>query len=150
MLVCRVNYQFNKLFNLSHMNGNKRTILVIEDERPLVQAIETKLEKNGFTVVTARTVDQAVGYLEDINDISAIWLDHYLPGEKTGLDFVALLKNEGSKWKNLPLFIVSNTASRDNVSSYMQLGVTKYCVKAEHRLDQIVQDVMSSLDKPEK
>jgi len=130
--------------------SKKRTILVVEDERPLVQAIETKLDKSGFTVVTARTVDQAMGYLEDIPSIEAIWLDHYLPGEKTGLDFVATLKNPKSKQRNLPLFIVSNTASKDNVSSYLKLGVTRYCVKAEYRLDQIVKDVISSLEHPKE
>jgi DNA-binding response OmpR family regulator len=129
---------------------NKKTILVIEDERPLVQAIETKLEKNGFIVVTARTVDQGMSYLKDIPTIDAIWLDHYLPGEKTGLDFVAELKSPKSKWNKLPIFIVSNTASSGNVRSYIRLGVTKYCVKAEHRLDQIIKEIGSFLEHPEK
>ncbi|MEI7777339.1 MAG: response regulator [bacterium] len=127
-----------------------RTILVVEDERPLVQAIETKLEKNGFDVITARTVEQAARYLEEINNIEAIWLDHYLPGDKTGLDFVAMLKSPDSKWKKLPVFIVSNTASNNNVRSYLRLGVSKYCVKADHRLDEIVTEIADFLDNPEK
>jgi len=127
-----------------------KTILVIEDERPLIQAIQTKLESNGYVVVTARTVDQGMDYLKNIEKIDAIWLDHYLPGEKTGLDFVAELKATGSKWKKLPIFIVSNTASSGNVRSYMRLGVSKYCVKAEHRLDQIIKDLTEFLDDPEK
>ena len=54
---------------------NQRTILVVEDERPLVKIIETKLEKHGFNVVTARTVDQGFEYLKEIGNIDAIWLD---------------------------------------------------------------------------
>jgi len=127
-----------------------KTILVIEDERPLIQAIQTKLESNGFIVVTARTIDQGLDYLENIEKIDAIWLDHYLPGEKTGLDFVAYLKGPKSKWAKMPIFIVSNTASSGNVRSYMSLGVSKYCVKAEHRLDQIVKDLKAFLDDSEK
>lgn len=76
---------------------DKKTILVIEDERPLVLAIETKLEKNGFFVITARTVEQGLNYLDDVSKIDVIWLDHYLLGEKTGLDFVVKLKSEDSK-----------------------------------------------------
>jgi DNA-binding response OmpR family regulator len=127
-----------------------KTVLVIEDERPLVKIIQAKLEKVGFDVITARTVDQGMGYLNDVDYIDAIWLDHYLPGEKTGLDFVAKLKKPRSKWAKLPIFIVSNTASDRNVKSYLRLGVSKYCVKAEHRLDEIADDVLTFLNKQEK
>lgn len=126
---------------------NSKNILVIEDERPLVKIIEAKLEKQGFNVITARTVDQGFEYLKEIGNIDAIWLDHYLPGEKNGLDFVVELKSKNSKWRKIPIFIVSNTASSSNVKSYLRLGVTKYCVKAEHRLDEISSDIKNFLDK---
>lgn len=127
-----------------------KTILVIEDERPLVKIIEAKLEKVGFDVITARTIDQGLDYLKDIDHVDAVWLDHYLPGEKTGLDFVARLKTPCNKWAKLPIFIVSNTASDSNVRSYLRLGVTKYCVKTEHRLDEIANDVRTFLNKIKK
>ena len=123
-----------------------RTILLIEDERPLANVIEAKLVLAGFDVVTARTIDQGLGYMEDIEAIEAVWLDHYLLGEKTGLDFIATLKAPGSKWAETPIFIVSNTASDANVRSYLHLGVTKYFVKAEHRLDEIAKDIKTLLD----
>ena len=37
------------------MSTNK-VILVVEDERPLLEAVQDKLEKNEFDVLTARTV----------------------------------------------------------------------------------------------
>jgi len=126
---------------------NKKTILVIEDERPLVQIIQAKLERVGFDVVTARTVDQGLDYLEEVDAIDAVWLDHYLPGEKTGLDFVAKLKKSGSKWAKIPIFVVSNTASSGNLRSYLRLGVDKYSVKAEHRLDEITNDLKLFLNQ---
>ncbi|MDO8183432.1 MAG: response regulator [bacterium] len=127
----------------------QKTALVIEDERPLAKIIQAKLEKGGFDVITARTVDQGLEYLEEVPDIDVIWLDHYLPGDKSGLDFVAKIKGPGSKWVKVPIFVVSNTASNSNVRSYLQLGVTKYSVKAEHRLDEIVGEMMLFLDKPD-
>ncbi len=126
--------------------SKNRTILLIEDERPLVNVIEAKLSKAGFDVVTARTIDQGLGYMEDINAIDAVWLDHYLLGEKTGLDFIVKLKAPDSKWVKVPIFVVSNTASDGNLRSYIRLGVTKYFVKAEHRLDEITSDIKSFLD----
>lgn len=128
----------------------QKTVLVIEDERPLVNAVQTKLEKNGFLVTTARTVEQGLNYLTDVPGIDAIWLDHYLLGEKTGLDFVAKLKGKDSKWKKIPIFVVSNTASNSNVQSYLRLGISKYCVKAEHRLDEVVRELKTFLEKTER
>jgi DNA-binding response OmpR family regulator len=126
-----------------------KTVLVIEDERPLVLAIQTKLEKNGFDVATARTVEQGLNYIEDIGTIDAIWLDHYLLGGTTGLDFVSKIKLSKGEMSKVPIFVVSNTASSHNVQSYMRLGVSKYCVKAESRLDGIVQDLKTFLENPE-
>lgn len=133
-----------------HNAKNKKTILVIEDERPLVEVISTKLEKVGFDVITARTVDQGLHYMEEVSSIDAVWLDHYLLGEKTGLDFVAKLKSPGSPWINIPIFVVSNTASEGNFQSYIRLGVNLYSVKSDHRLDQITNDIKLFLENPEE
>ncbi len=131
------------------MNDEKINILVVEDEKPLLQAIKTKLHHSGFEVVTARTAEQAYSYIED-NDLSikVVWLDHYLLGKESGLDIVAYLKNH-EEYKHLPIFVVSNTASSDKVNSYINFGVNKYYVKANYRLDQIISDIKQYLDKPE-
>lgn len=130
--------------------AKEKIILVIEDERPLVEAITTKLEKSGFVVVTARTVEQAFNYIDELGHIDAIWLDHYLLGKEEGLDFVAKCKEEESKCSHIPIFVVSNTASPDKVQSYIRLGISKYYVKAEHRLDEIINEIKSFLDHPEE
>ncbi|MFA6028031.1 MAG: response regulator [Patescibacteria group bacterium] len=123
------------------------TILVVEDERPLAEAIKAKLTKSGFEVVTARQVKQALNYLEDKMKISAIWLDHYLIGEENGLDFVAKIKNN-EQWKKIPVFVVSNTASAEKVKSYLRLGVNKYYTKADFRLEDIISDIKEYLEHP--
>lgn len=122
-----------------------KTILVVEDEIPLLQAVKTKLENNNMNVVTARSVEQAMTYLEDLNSVDGIWLDHYLLGNENGLDLVTQLKGEDSKWNHIPIFVVSNTASEDKVKLYMQLGVDKYFVKSNFRLDQIIEALKGCL-----
>ena len=123
-----------------------KTILIVEDELPLQKAIRIKLEKSGFEVVTARSVDQAFNHLRDVEGIDAIWLDHYLLGKGTGLDFVARIKQHPD-FKNIPVFIVSNTATPDKAKSYMHLGAEKYYMKSDYRLDQIVDDIKKNLKK---
>ena len=135
---------------MTNESTSQKTILVIEDERSLAKVIGDKLEHAGFEVLTTRTVDQGLEYMEEISSIDTIWLDHYLFGEKTGLDFVARLKSFDSKWRNIPIFVVSNTASKDNLQSYIKLGVNKYSVKTDHRLDEMTREIKDYLDSPQE
>ena len=130
--------------------AGEKTILVVEDERPLAEAIKTKLEKNGFAVVISRTVEQTLNYLEELEVVDAIWLDHYLLGKENGLDFVMKMKARDGRWKNIPIFVVSNTASPDKVQSYLRLGVNKYYTKADHRLEEIIAEIKSFLENPKE
>lgn len=129
--------------------GANRSILVVEDEKPLQTAVVTKLNHVGFDAFGVRSVDEAIEALDAHPQVRAIWLDHYLFGKKSGLDLVETLKKEGSKWKSLPIFVVSNTASPDKVQRYLQLGVDEYFVKATNRLDEIIKDVQTVLENEE-
>lgn len=131
------------------MENERKTILVLEDEKPLLDAIKLKLEKSDFDVVTARSVEQAKDYLTDVSGVRVIWLDHYLLGKEDGLDFVAWIKNN-EKWKHIPIFVVSNTASQDKVSSYINFGINKFYTKSDYRLDQIIDDIKRTLIESEK
>jgi DNA-binding response OmpR family regulator len=122
-----------------------RTVLIVEDEQPLQQAIKVKLEHDGFHTVCARSAEQAMSYLEEM-PIDAVWLDHYLLGKEDGLSIVTHMKQDNAKWKNIPIFVVSNTASQSKVQSYLQLGVDKYYTKAENKLEEIIADIRRTLD----
>lgn len=126
------------------MTNETKVILVVEDEKPLLEAVRIKLEKEGFSVTTARTAEQAYNLLEDLEKIDVIWLDHYLIGKENGLDLVVKIKSQ-DEYKNIPIFIVSNTASSDKVKSYINLGVNKYYIKSNYRLDCIIADIRDSL-----
>lgn len=118
----------------------EQVVLVLEDEKPLLGVIKDKLETEGFSVVTARAVNQALDYLKEGVKVDAVWLDHYLFGKEDGLDFVKALKNE-ELWKQLPVFVISNTVSPDKVQTYLKLGVKKCYTKVDYRLDKIIADI---------
>lgn len=125
-----------------------KTILVVEDEKTLMKAIKAKLKKNSFEVSNARSVEGAIQILKDGEKIDAIWLDHYLFGEEDGLDFLEKIK-EQNKWKNIPVYVISNTATPEKVQSYMSLGVDNYYTKSDYRLEQIISDISDRLKKKE-
>jgi CheY-like chemotaxis protein len=144
----------------------REAVLVIEDERPLLAIIKTKLEKKGIPVITSRSVERAFSidieknagkyismssvesalkHLEDLERVGAIWLDHNLLGSENGIDFVTKLKSNGGHWKTIPIFVVSNTSDPALVTQYAKLRVANYYVKAEHTLESIVGDVQKAL-----
>lgn len=122
----------------------RKTILIVEDEMPLLKAIKTKLESNGFDVVTARSAQQALNAIEDIGNVDVVWTDHYLLGAETGFDFVSKLKSD-PRWKDVPVFVVSVTASPHNVESYIALGVKKFYTKHEYRIDDIIREIKETI-----
>jgi len=121
-----------------------KKILLVEDEKCLAEAVKIKLEINGFQVLPADSVDRAKDLINK-NSVDFVWLDHYLLGEESGLDFVANIKSQDSANKNIPIFVVSNTASNDKIQSYIKFGINKYYVKAEHSLEQIIGDLKTVL-----
>jgi len=144
----------------------KKTILVIEDERALLDVVNNRLMKKGFGVIVARSVDQvfdasleenglgiitatsikqALEHLEGLEKIDAVWLDHNLIGKENGLDFIKKIKANGGRWKKIPIFVVSNTERSDTIKSYLKLGISKYYIKSNHKLDEIIKDINSSL-----
>ncbi len=134
---------------LKFMTEKNTTILVVEDEKPLQDAIRIKLEKSGFSVITARTVVQAYNFLEEIDKINVVWLDHYLLGGENGLDLVVKIKSN-EKFKKIPIFVVSNTAGAEKIKSYINLGIHKYYTKSNCRLDNIIGDIREYLSQTEK
>lgn len=119
------------------MSKKSPTIMVVEDESLLLQVISKKLKLSGMDVLSCASGQQAIDYLKNLKTLpDAIWLDYYLK-DMNGLHFMNELKLN-SKWSNIPVIVVSNSASPDKVNSMLGLGAKKYVLKAEYRLDEIV------------
>ena len=119
------------------MSKQNPTIMVVEDETLLLQAITKKLKLSGMDVLSCASGQQAVDYLDSVDELpDAIWLDYYLK-DMNGLAFMHQLK-EKPEWADIPVLVVSNSASPDKVSNMLALGAKKYILKAEYRLDEII------------
>lgn len=129
------------------LEEKKNTILVLEDERQLAKAVRDAFTKQGFEPIIVSTVEDGIKELKNLKTVDVIWVDHYLLGTESGLDFVVELKNH-DEWKNIPIFVVSNTASTTNIRSYIQLGVTNYYTKADYDITQIINDIKYALKQP--
>lgn len=127
------------------MEKDKKVVLVLEDEEPLLRAVTYSLEKAGFAVLAAKSAEEGRDHLNGPVQVSAIWLDHYLLGKEKGMGFLRSIKAQ-PEFSNLPILVVSNTADIGVVSKYMEIGIYKYYIKAEHRLEDIIIDLKASLN----
>lgn len=115
----------------------KPTIMVVEDEELLLKAITHKLTRSDFDVVSCMAGTQAIDYLEQFPTLpQAIWLDYYLK-DMNGLEFMQHIR-ANPKWKHLPIMVVSNSADPTNLHNMLALGASKYLLKAEYRLEDII------------
>jgi len=122
------------------MKSDKPLVLVVEDEVLLLEAISKKLQLNNINVVGASSCEQALDYLKNLTQKpDAIWLDYYL-GDLNGIDFMNQMR-KNKEWMEIPVLVVSNSASPDKVQKMLELGVKKYMIKAEHRLDELVEEI---------
>jgi two-component system chemotaxis response regulator CheY len=113
------------------------TIMVVEDETLLLQAITKKLKLSGIDVISCASGQQALDYLQNIDELpDAISLDYYLK-DMNGLAFLQAVK-ENPKWRNITVVVLSNSASPEKVHNMLALGARKYLLKAEYRLDEVI------------
>ena len=128
------------------MSKNNPKIMVVEDENLLLQAIAKKLEVNKIETVSCLSGEQAIDYLKSIPEVpDAIWLDYHLK-DMDGLAFLKMIK-DNPKWKNIPVIVVSNSASPDKVQNMLALGADKYMLKAQYRLDKIIEETKKFIKK---
>jgi CheY-like chemotaxis protein len=126
----------------------KLKVMVVEDEELLLQAISKKLSVRGFEAVTCTSAKQALDYLSNLGELpDVIWLDYYLQ-DMNGLEFVKELRKI-QEWSKIPVMVVSNSASDEKRNSMLALGVNKYVLKAQYRLEEII-DMISQIASGKK
>jgi DNA-binding response OmpR family regulator len=119
-------------------------ILVVEDDRFLVKAIEAKLSTSGFDVGVARDGEDAVSFLKKKTP-NLILLDLIMP-KKNGFEVLEEM-NGNAVWKKIPVIILSNLGQESDQQKGMELGAIDYIVKTKFSLQQIVDLLHKHLGK---
>jgi CheY-like chemotaxis protein len=125
------------------MDGQK-TILVVEDEEALQEAIQTKLKGTGkYRVLFALSAEEALKIItKEIPDL--IWLDLLLPG-MGGFQFLHQLRS-APQWKNIPVVVVSVSGTPEKIQRAFELNVVDYIIKSQYRLEDILKKLDDILD----
>ena len=105
---------------------SKETILIVEDEADLAEVVAYNLEREGYSVLKARTGEE--GLKTAGSRLPAlILLDLMLPGIG-GLDVCRLLKSD-DKTRNIPVIMMTARAEDADVVAGLELGADDYVTK---------------------
>lgn len=84
-------------------NDAATTILVVDDEPPICELLARYLQPEGYSVLIAGSVDQALNLL-DGQRVDLILLDLHMPGAHDGEELLFDLRDRGS---DVPIIVVS-------------------------------------------
>jgi len=125
------------------VNKIMKKILFIEDEPTMQKTISKFLEKEGYEVKNA--LDGEIG-LETAKRIKPdlILLDLILP-KKDGFEVLKELKKDEST-KDIPVIALTNLEESNNIEKVLSLGATAYLIKANYKLQEIVEKIRQALN----
>jgi DNA-binding response OmpR family regulator len=99
-------------------------ILVIDDEQLILDTIETKLRREGFTVFTAETAEDGMRlYKQTRPDLLVV--DVMLPN-RSGFDLCRAIRKTNTK---VPIIFLTARASEEDRIAGLELGADDYMVK---------------------
>ena len=128
------------------MDEKTTKILVVEDEEILLTALSEELKQEGFNVLGAKDgvegVEKAVAEKPDL-----ILLDLVMPR----LDGIGALKQlkENTVTKDIPVVILTNLSDYDKISDALSFGAMDYLVKANYRLEELINKIKTVLERKE-
>lgn len=117
-------------------------ILIVEDERPMLEALKAKFKSAGFSVEEAvngeEGLTKALGARPDF-----ILLDIIMPK----MDGITMLKKLRKKpvGKNIPVIILTNLADSEKALEAAGDGALDFLVKTDWRLSDLVKKVKGRL-----
>ncbi len=126
------------------MNGEKKKVLLVEDDKFLSEMYVTKLTESGFDVETAADGEEGLRKIKEIKP-DLILLDIVLP-KKDGFEILTDLKKDAAL-KDIFVIALTNLGQKEEVEKGLKLGADDYVVKAHFTPTEVVAKVKKFLEK---
>jgi len=120
-----------------------KKILLVEDDPFLIEIYSTKLKEAGFQVDTAEDGDTALRKVKE-NLPELMLLDVVLPNFN-GWEILRKIK-EDKEIKSVKVVILSNLGEKEEIEKGINLGATKYLVKAHYTPSEVITEVKKILN----
>lgn len=118
------------------MAATTKRILIAEDEKPLLHALQLKLTHEGFEVATAANGQEALELLGS-QKFDVALLDMMMP-VINGFQVLEKIKDSANK---PVIFVLSNLSQHEDEQRILSMGVKKYFIKSNTPLATIVEEI---------
>jgi|SRR3989344_4302769 len=130
------------------MGDKKPTVLIVDDDKFLVNMYSLKFSNSGFVVLTAQNGQEALKKLkEERLSPDALLLDIVMPS-MNGLELLASIRKENLAEHSKVIFL-TNQGVKADIETSKKLGVSAYIVKASTIPSEVVTMVKEILEKHE-
>ncbi|MFA6193865.1 MAG: response regulator [Parcubacteria group bacterium] len=124
-------------------NGIKKTILIIEDELPMLKALSDKFALEGFEILEAKDGEEGLKAATSKKP-DLIILDIFMPVMNGKVMFEKLRADEWGK--TVPVIILTNLNPDDKtLDALMKNGPSYYFIKSKWKLEELVEKVKKEL-----
>jgi DNA-binding NtrC family response regulator len=104
------------------MATHRLPILLIEDERSVMDFVSTALKRNGYACVTSNSAAEGIRQLES-GRFSGVISDMRTPGGASGADVHAWIVAHRPELRERMLFITGDTVNEDTMKALQSTGV---------------------------
>ncbi len=115
------------------------TVLIVDDDSFILDMYAVKFTEAGYTVDTARSVEEALGKLREGARFDTILLDMIMP-MLTGLDLLKAIHAESLGGDPLCI-VLSNQGEKADIEAANELGANGYIIKANLIPSEVVRTV---------
>lgn len=131
------------MVNFAYKIKFMKKILFIEDESTLQKTLGTVLTKEGYQVVSA--LDGEIGFrMAKKEKPDLILLDLILP-KMNGFDVLKSIKAEETI-KEIPIIVLTNLESMEDIQKALDLGAATYLVKANYSLEEVLEKINKTIN----
>jgi len=127
--------------SITRKNMGKK-ILIIEDEETLNKSIADFVVAEKFEVINSLDGESGLEMArKELPDL--ILLDIVLP-KKDGYEVLDELKKD-EKTKDIPVILLTNLESQEDIVKAFEKGATTYLVKSDYKLQDVVKKIKAAL-----
>lgn len=127
------------------MSEGGKTILIIDDDRFLLDMYSLKFKQQGFNVDSSASGQEALAKLRSGLDPAVILLDIVMPG-LDGIEFIDTIKKENLA-AHAVIIVLSNQGEPTDIEKAKEHGAHEYIVKANSVPSDVLEKVSSVISK---